>query len=298
MSDGKLTLGNKHVIIRLMIFILLLGTMVGAPAWSQSAEDELGSSSSSASDSTPSAESNNSPDALQEGEELYDREAQPKKAKVAEPKEEKKMPAVKNLSDLARLSEFSDVAVIQKRFLPKTGRFELSLSGLTNLNNPFFTNFGAGARIGYYFREKYGVELLFDFLTTGERQVTKDLQKDRGIDTDNLVTSEGFIGAAFKWNPIYGKMTWLNRHIVPFDLNFSVGGGLTKTNEGGNEPTLHLSTSQVFALSKMSAVRWDVTWNMFQANTTNARGEKDKLFQSDILIGLGMSFYFPEATYR
>lgn len=231
-------------------------------------------------------------------EALYDKSASEEVKPVKKEPPKAKEPPAKSLSDLNTLSEFSDVAIIQKRFLPKTGRFEASISGITNVNNPFFTNIGLNGGFAYYFQEKYGLELLFSWIGTGSRQVTKDLQKQRSINTDNLVTSKGFMGAAFKWNPIYGKMTWLNQYIVPFDLNFSLGLGLTRTNEDQNEPTLHLATSQVFALSKSMAVRWDINWNMFNATTTSSSGAQDKLFQNDIYLGLGASFYFPEATYR
>lgn len=250
------------------------------------------------SDSATEDSSGESANGSDDVEALYDKSTTEETKPVTKAPVKPKEPPAKSLSDLNTLSEFSDVAIIQKRFLPKTGRFEASLSGITNVNNPFFTNIGLSGGFSYYFREKYGLELLFSWIGTGSRQVTKDLQKSRSINTDNLVTSKGFLGAAFKWNPIYGKMTWLNQYIVPFDLNFSLGLGMTKTNEDENEPTLHLATSQVFALSKAMAVRWDINWNMFNATTTSSSGAQDKLFQNDIYLGLGASFYFPEATYR
>jgi outer membrane beta-barrel protein len=240
-----------------------------------------------------------------EVEEMYDKgdaadaaKSAPKADAKREQKEQVEEKKVQTLSDLATLAPFSDVSVIQRKFLPKTGRFEFSGSGFTNLNNPFFTNIGLGLRAAYYFREQYAVEGILNVAATGSRQVTDDLEKKRGITTDNLVGTRGFAGLAFKWNPIYGKMTWLNHRIVPFDINFNLGGGLTRTTEDENEPTLHLGTSQVFALSKGMALRWDLTWNMFQATTTDSKGKKDTLSQNDLFLGFGVSFYFPEASYR
>jgi len=233
-------------------------------------------------------------------EELYDKvdtqqEATQKRAverTKAEPKE------VQTLSDLANLAPFSDVAVIQRRFLPKTGRFEFSTNAFTNLNNPFFNNLGLGLGIAYYLRERYAIEGLVNIASTGSRQVTDDLESDRGITTDNIVGSKGFAGLALKWNPVYGKMTWLNKTIVPFDLNFSGGFGLTRTTLDEDEPTLHLGTSQVFALSKGMAFRWNLIWNMFSAQVPKDGGGTETLNQNDLFLGIGMSFYFPEAGYR
>lgn len=236
-----------------------------------------------------------------DAEDIYDREevkqeAAPKPPRAVESR--KAEVEAQNLSDLAKLAPFSDIAVIQRRFLPKTKRFEASVSGFTNLNNPFYTSYGLGLELSYYLAEKYAVELLGQFASTSARQVTDDLKSgEPQITTDNLVTSKGFLGAGLKWNPIYGKITWLNKTIVPFDLNFNVAFGMTQTTENRNEPTLHLGTSQVFAYSKKMAFRWDLSWNTYQATVKESGGTK-KLNQNDLFLGIGMSFYFPEATYR
>jgi outer membrane beta-barrel protein len=236
-------------------------------------------------------------------EALYDKdENKPKPQSEKKPEDraaiKKAATEVQNLSDLAKLAPFSDIAVIQRRFLPKTGRFELSANAFTNLNNPFFTAYGFEGKVAYYMTEKYAIEGIGDYAATASREVTDDLAKNRNITTSNLVTSKGFFGAALKWNPIYGKITLLNKSIVPFDLNFDAGGGLTMTADGQSVPTLHLGTSQVFAWTKSAAFRWDIAWNYFQANATDENGLQTKVTQSDIYLGIGMSFYFPEASYR
>lgn len=203
-----------------------------------------------------------------------------------------------DLSQLAKLSSFSDIAVIQRRFLPKTGRFELSAHGLAGLNNPFFTTLGVGAKAAYYFQEKYAVELLYLKMTSSAKDVTKDLRDKRRLSTATLVSPKSFAGAAFKWNPIYGKMTFLNQKIIPFDMSFSIGGGVTETDGGQSAGTVHLSAAQVFALSKAWAVRWDVMWNYYQAQVTFTNGSKGQDSHSDLMLCLGLSFYFPEANYR
>lgn len=243
-------------------------------------------------------------------EELYDKDEKKEEAKVEakrKPRESKPLKEAQSLSDLANLAPFSDVAVIQRRFLPKTGRFELTGGAFTNINNPFFNSIGLNARVAYYLTERYAIEAIGSMATTSTRQVTDDLEERpgcpggtgcTGITTDNVVTSKGFAALAFKWNPIYGKITWLNKSIVPFDLNFNAGFGMTATTEDEMEPTIHLGTSQVFALSKGMAFRWDLIWNMYQATAKDDLGNTETLSQNDLFLGIGMSFYFPEATYR
>lgn len=253
-----------------------------------------------AQDSDESSESSSSSSVDQEIESLYDESDRSEDAPVVRTEQTRAKPEAKvqSLSDLATLAPFVDVAVIQRRFLPKTGRFEASGGVFNNLNNPFFNALGVSARLAYYLRERYAIEGLVSFASTSSRQVTDDLEKERKISTDNVITSTGFYGVAFKWNPIYGKITWLNKSIVPFDINFNLGLGMTLTSEDEQAPTLHMGTSQVFAWTKSMAFRWDLIWNYYSATATRDNGTKEDLTQSDLFLGLGMSFYFPEATYR
>lgn len=216
----------------------------------------------------------------------------------ASSRDETKPVTMDTLSDLAKLQAFQDIAVIQKRFLPKTQRFEISVLGFTNVNNPFFNNLGGGVKGAYHFSENWAVEGIGNWFGVAARQVTEDLEKKALVSAANTVTARSFMGAAVKWSPIYGKVSLLNKSIVPFDLSFAAGGGLTKTDEAGGEPTIHLATSQGFAISKSWAFRWDIMWNLYQAKATSASGASVKIAQNDLFIGLGVSLFIPEATYR
>jgi outer membrane beta-barrel protein len=203
---------------------------------------------------------------------------------------------INKLSDLSGLSPFSDIAVIQKRFLPKTKRYELFGGASTILNDPFFFSVGLNARFGYYFRERWGVEFLGSILSTSQRDITKGLQ-NRLVTTSSLVTPVSYLGLDAKWVPIYGKMTLLNRNIVPFDLYFSLGLGATGTNQGSEAPTAHLGTGQAFALNKSLALRWDFSVNIY-SSTSGTDPTKGAAIYNDVFLTVGASFFFPEATYR
>lgn len=201
---------------------------------------------------------------------------------------------LKDVSDLGKLQPFDDVAVIQRRFLPKSERWELFVGPSLNLNDAFFLSLGAAAKIGYNFVERYGVEFTYVYLSTSERQVTEDLKK-RGVKTTSFVSPQGFYGLDFKWAPSYGKITWANKKITPFDMYFSFGGGMTPTNQSSSEATLHLATGQIFALSKASAFRWDVSWFMYQASSG---ANSTRSLYHNVLFTVGWSWFFPEAKYR
>ena len=203
---------------------------------------------------------------------------------------------IKDVSDLGKLQAFKDIAVIQKRYLPKSQRFEFYVGPAMNLNDAFFINFGGSVRLGYYYRERYGIEGIATILTVTERQVTTDLGA-RGVHTTSFITPRAYYGADFKWAPMYGKMTWANKKITPFDLYLSFGAGLTGTNQGDSNPTLHLGTGQIFALSKATAFRWDFSWYLFSAKSSVDASGGSALYHN-LLFTIGWSWFFPEATYR
>ncbi len=287
-----------------LILLITFGLAIDStPAFSQS----LANNSESSGTDLQGAGEPDTPD--DEVEELYDKFEDKEIEKKTEKKEseqrvksaEKAKPDPTTLSGLSTLAPLADIAVIQKRFLPKTKRFELSGSILGTINNPFFLNMGAALRGGYYFQEKYGIEFLYFMLSSSERTVTDNLRTKRSVKTESLVTPKNFLAGSFKWTPMYGKTTFMNKRIVPFDFYFSAGAGITNTDQGGSSPTLHLGGGQSFALSKGMAFRWDINWNFYQAESEVLKGgslQSVKANHDDVYVALGLSFFFPEATYR
>ncbi|MFZ4405505.1 MAG: outer membrane beta-barrel domain-containing protein [Pseudobdellovibrionaceae bacterium] len=201
-----------------------------------------------------------------------------------------------NLNDfrgLGTLSPFKEVSVIQKRFMPKTGRGQVFGGGTLITNDPFFNTLGLSFKASYFLNETWGLELNYMGLSTTERQSTKELKNVNNIATENLVYPQSFVGLDLVTVPIYGKMSWFNERITPFDLYFSLGYGITKTT-ADSSGTLHLATGQIFSLTKSMAFRWDFSWNFFSAK--NIDGEKTTA--NNLFLSLGMSFFFPEANYR
>ncbi|MBX2988786.1 MAG: outer membrane beta-barrel domain-containing protein [Bdellovibrionaceae bacterium] len=195
--------------------------------------------------------------------------------------------------DLGHLAPFSEVSVIQRRFMPKTGRFQL-FGGLTMItNDPFFNVFGGVGKAGYFFTETLGVELNYFALSTGEAKATQELKSMQGVQTDNLIITKNFWSADVVYAPIYGKMSWFDKTIIPFDLYFSLGYGATGT-QNGSAGTLHLAAGQIFSMSKSTAFRWDFSWNFFDAKGIDGKTSS----YNNLFLTLGWSWFFPEAKYR
>jgi outer membrane beta-barrel protein len=202
---------------------------------------------------------------------------------------------VKDLSGLGQLSAFNDIAVIQRRFLPKTKRFEAFPSAGFIVNQAFFLNYMLGLKLAFSFTESWALEANSAFLGSAARDITKDLRDKRGIATSTFVDPKSYVGLDIKWSPIYGKMGLLNRKIVPFDMYYVLGGGKTNTSLGGAN-TIHAGLGQIYALGKSTALRWDLSWYVYSA-PTDSSGAGGGTF-TDMNLSFGMSFFFPGAKYR
>ena len=190
---------------------------------------------------------------------------------------------------------FKDVAVIQRRFLPKTSRFELYPNMGLVVNNSFFWNTILSARFGYNFSEQWGIEGTFAFISSTARKVTDDLEDNLNVEIADIVIPEGYYGADIKWSPLYGKLGLSGNTIVPFDMYFSLGGGLTQTNQETAPFSIHAGTGQIFAISKAFAFRWDLS---FYHYSTDTRGGTISGSFTDLYLSMGVSLFFPKATYR
>ena len=208
---------------------------------------------------------------------------------------------VKTVSDLNSLAPFSDISVIQKRFLPKTERFQLfGALGITT-NSPWFLNAGGKVNFGYGFSEKWAVELTGMFLTSSEKDSAKQIRSNNSLEPERFVLTKSHLGLDLVWSPIYGKITSHNNEITPFDMYFSGGvGQANTTSQEKSVTTFHAATGQIFALSKSVAFRWDYSWYMYQAtpqlDSLTATPEKNSY--NDLIFTAGVSFFFPEAGYR
>lgn len=234
----------------------------------------------------------NQPNTVQERQELQAIQNNP----------EVKDSRVRSLTDLSQLSPFQDISVIQKKYLPKTDRFQFFAAGGLTTNSPWFTNLGAKLNLGYHFSESWGLELSGIFLTNSENQSAKDLRTNNNLQPDKFVTTKYNAGLNIIWSPIYGKLTNLDNKIIPFDMYFSFGGGISDTtSQEKTVPTYHIGTGQIFAITKSMAFRWDYSWNFYQATPmvdATSTAAPSKSTYNDLIFTAGVSFFFPEASYR
>lgn len=209
---------------------------------------------------------------------------------------------VKNLTDLNRLAPFSEVSVIQKKFMPKTQRFQLFAAGSVMTNTPWYNNVGAKLNFSYNFTEQFGLELNTLFMTSSQRDSAKEIREEHGLKAEQFIYTKRYMGLDLVWSPIYGKISNLNNTIIPFEMYFSAGAGTSNTNsQEGDVPTFHAGLGQVFAITKSMAFRWDYSFNTFSGTpviTDATATPPGKSNYNDLVLSAGFSFFFPEVSYR
>lgn len=207
---------------------------------------------------------------------------------------------VKELKDLNQLVPFSEISVIQRKYMPKSERLQVYLGAGLTTNTPWFTNYGAKLNVAYNFTETFGLEISTLFLSSSARDVAKEIQEQHNVQADQFIYTKGYYGLDLVWSPIYGKIAFDNTNIINYEMYFSLGGGQSNTNSvEKNVATAHVGVGQIFSLSKSMAFRWDYSVNVFQATPISASsGQVEKSTYNDLVLTAGLSFFFPEVTYR
>ncbi len=223
---------------------------------------------------------------------------------------------VKTISDLKGLTPFESVSIIQKRYLQKTFRGEISASFSSTINNSFFYFIGGSGHLGFFVREDHGFGLEGYGMYHNTKIIAGDLiGEPNRILPYSFVVSQTYGGVYYKWSPVFGKFAVLNNNIVYFDMFFTLGGGVTKVTSGITPalqselkdesplpapvknwvPTGSLGLGQVFALNKNVGLIWNLKWFFYTYQLSGIEGLK---WHSDLNFSIGVSYYFPGATYR
>ena len=200
---------------------------------------------------------------------------------------------IKSITDLVHLIPFSDISVIQRRFMPKTGRVSISSSAVFILSSEFFLNPGVEVHLSYHILEKHSLELSGYYTFATPRKVTVDLQSlgvSVGLGTTVSIPT-GFVGLSYKWMPIYGKTAFFNKKVLSFDTFFSLGGGASLMTHVW-EPTALLGVGQVFAITRNFGLRWDLRLHLPVETKNNFN------IQSHGILTLGFIYYYPSVEEK
>jgi outer membrane beta-barrel protein len=162
-----------------------------------------------------------------------------------------------------------DFAVVQNRRYTKSDRFFLSVSGGVPFNDPFNSGNIASANVGYFFNERWGLDLEYKTGSLKDNDATSLFISRYGVYPDHNVFQNSQI-LSVTLVPFYAKMSFMDTSIIYFDMGFSLGAGTLsytiKKSEGDetkSAPVAKLGFFQQVFFTEHFALRAELsnTWS-------------------------------------
>jgi outer membrane beta-barrel protein len=116
------------------------------------------------------------------------------------------------------------VKAVQRKGFMKKGRFEVAPLFALTVNDAFFQKFGYGLRLAYNLHDSFAVAVRgarYTKYRTDNVREGKIAFQSQLLESD--IEQQVMLGGV--WSPIYGKASFLGKHIVHFDLFLSAGFG-------------------------------------------------------------------------
>lgn len=189
---------------------------------------------------------------------------------------------------------YSDLAVIQKNYMPKSGRFHLTGGIVTVPTDVFYLTGGLSLRALYHFNEAWGAELFYNYLSSSARAEIDNIANNNNVSVQNLVSLKSFMGANVYYNFMYGKVSMNDKKVLPFEIYNTLGGGTMTNSQNYSSSTVQVGIGGLLSLSRSTALRLDLMWAFY--STKNILGQDTN--ENSTFLNLGYSWFFPEPDYR
>lgn len=175
---------------------------------------------------------------------------------------------------LSEADYFKTIKVIQKRPVGKAKRLEIEPFLEYLPNDDFVRGYFPGANVAFHFNEGVALEATFAGGGHSDKQLLGDIRKN-GVQPAVLDRASFIASAGFNWAPIYGKVAYLERRIITYDLFLTTGYGVTSTQ-------LEITTSTGTG-----------------TGTSNVITDKRSTSFQGYYIGIGQRYYFSNhAAFR
>lgn len=204
----------------------------------------------------------------------------------------------------------TDISVVQNRTYNKSNRFFLSLGYGPLMNDSWSTGRMTNASLGYYFSERMGFEIANEQGQLKDNDATIRLSQQSGI-KPNYNTFKDYTSVNFIIVPFYAKMSFWDRKIMYFDMQFAFGVGqnnyIQKINpdQGGDKQKsaigFNFDVTQQLFFHENFAVRLDIKNKFYQQDqvrytigVTEDESSRSlgKLSQQDTSILVGFTFFY------
>ncbi len=170
---------------------------------------------------------------------------------------------IKKLEEKYWAAKDDDFSVVQNRRYTKADRFYLNIAGGTPINDPFGTGSITSAQLGYYFNERWGLDVNYTKAEMKDNDNTDQFKSTFAVAPNyNFFESSTMLSATYV--PLYAKMSFVDKYIIYFDMGISLGVGtvdyILKKEEGDekkNAMSYQIGINQQIFFSEHFAIRMD-----------------------------------------
>jgi outer membrane beta-barrel protein len=134
---------------------------------------------------------------------------------------------LKKLEDKYWSAKDTDFSVVQNRTYSKAGKMFVSLSYGPLINDAYSYGRMTNGAVGYYFNERWGFEVAHEMGNLKDSDST-DAFINRNNFAPDYNTFESYTSVNMIVVPFYAKMSFWDRKVMYFDMQFAVGVGQMK----------------------------------------------------------------------
>jgi outer membrane beta-barrel protein len=159
-------------------------------------------------------------------------------------------------------------------------RHEFNFSGGVLPLDAFAKGLTIGGNYTYHVNDFWGIEIInFQVAENFDTGLKDDLQKNFGVSTTQFNLVQYLLGSSIVVKPVYGKLVFFNRAVLPGEVSLMLGGGVVNFDDGVL-PALDAGLLMRVWLNKTWSVRVDAR----DYYATDGDSSENVLF-----IGLGLS---------
>lgn len=206
---------------------------------------------------------------------------------------------IKKLEEKYWAAKDDDFSVVQNRRYIKAERFYLNIAGGTPINDPFGTGSITSAQLGYYFNERWGLDVNYTKADMKDNDNTDQFKSTFAVAPNyNFFDSSTMLSVTYV--PLYAKMSFVDKYIIYFDMGLSLGIGsvdyILKKEEGDENKSglsYQIGINQQIFFSEHFAIRMDFINKFtneermkYSTNSTNRDLGAKSVNDTQLLLGL------------
>lgn len=132
---------------------------------------------------------------------------------------------IKKLEQKYWAAKDDDFSVVQNRRYTKAERFFFTGAFGSPINDPFAKGTVYGAQLGYFFNERWGVDVAYTKGSLEDGDSTHKFKTTLGGTAPDYNFFESSMIASVTFVPLYAKMSFMDKSIIYFDMGISLGAG-------------------------------------------------------------------------